>query len=257
MKENNYKEMLVTLKKEVKKLDRIHNAIRKTTNEFASIDMWCFDDSSWRGRNRVIEVEPSWNSPEAEICNGKMILTPNYYFRLDEDFWSTKDLKDWSPKYFNLDEKDGRRHRPIVIARGVTETQADYVFIFTKRELKRRYDLFEAFSNLTFGKRQQWVDDYVVDGNGTDIEVDRKIKTELDLMTDEDVIFITATGWDQEDSFEIKRIDMWDAETGAQKNFGFTKDKWQYKETTEEFVRKIVQEVIELDDSNYATFWLY
>jgi len=266
VKENNYKEMLIALNKEVKKLDRIHNAIRKTTNEFASINMDCLNNEY----TDLIMAREDWSAPEAEIRGGKMILTPYYHFSLAEtargyDFFEWDMLQKWSPKYVNEDLKRPSkyqtpvpvRHRPIMIARGVTETQADFVFIYTKKKLLDNYRLRDAFNNMILGERLKWVKEATGYPKGTYKDVDRDIKTELDLMTDEDVIFITATGWDQEDTVIIKAIDMWDAETGTRKNFGFDQDGWQYEETTEEFVRKIVQGVIELDDSNEATFWIY
>lgn len=262
MEENNYKEMLVTLKKEVKKLDRIHNAIRKTTNEFAGIDMQCLNNEY----TDLIMAREDWSEPKAEIRGGKMILTPYYHFSLAETVTEGWDmLQKWSPKYVNEDLKRPSkyqtpvpvRHRPIMIVRGVTETQADFVFIYTKKKLLDNYRLRDAFNNMILGERLKWVKEATGYPEGTHKSVDRDIKTELDLMTDEDVIFITATGWDQEDTVIIKAIDMWDAETGTRKNFGFDQYEWRYKETTEEFVRKIVQGVIELDDSNEAIFWIY
>jgi len=48
---------------------------------------------------------------------------------------------------------------------------------------------------------------------------------------------------------------MWDVETGQAKDFGFTNS--YYPQDTEEFVRGILRQVIELDTSNEAMFWLY
>jgi hypothetical protein len=269
MKENNYKEMLVTLNKEVKKLDRIHNAIRKTTNEFASISMDCLDSEYARRRlSHPIKVRESWYEPKAEMVDGKIMLTPDYMFSLagtqrEYGYFDWEKLKKWSPKFVNEDLKEPSKylstvpviHRPVMITRGVTETQADFVFVYTKKKLLEDWELRRAFNNMILGKRSKWVKEATGYPNGTYKEVDRDIKTELDLMTDEDVIFITATGWDQEDTIEIKTIDMWDVETRTRKDFGF--DPRQYKETTESFVRGVLQNLIELDDCNAATFWIY
>ena len=264
-----YKEMLVTLNKEVKKLDRIHNAIRKTTNEFASISMDCLDSEYANTRlSHPIKVSENWYHPKAEMVDGKIMLTPDYMFSLagtqrEYDYFDWAKLEKWSPKFVNEDLKEPSKylstvpviHRPVMITRGVTETQGDFVFIYTKKKLLDNWELARAFNNMILGKRSKWVKEATGYPNGTYKEGDRDIKTELDLMTDEDVIFITASGTDQSDSIGIEAIDMWDAETGTGKDFGF--DTRQYKETTEEFVRRILQGVIELDSYNSATFWIY
>tara|TARA_R110000824_G_scaffold396596_1_gene598193 strand:+ start:44 stop:805 length:762 start_codon:yes stop_codon:yes gene_type:complete len=249
-----YKEMLVTLNKEVKKLDRIHRAVRKTTNEFTSISMECFLDNY----SYLIEADESWYKPKAERNReGKIELTPEYNFSLanrHRGYFEWDLLQPWSPKYVKEDVGTYRGHRPVTITRGVTETRADFVFIYTKKHLLN-YQLIHAFNNMILGKRRKWLEEDVGYPEGRYDEVDRDLKTELDLMNDDDIIFITARGYDQEDGFEIEAIDMWDVETGQAKDFGFTNS--YYPQDTEEFVRGILRQVIELDTSNEAMFWLY
>jgi hypothetical protein len=256
MKENKYKEMLVALNKEVKKLDRIHKTVRKTTNEFTSISLECLVENY----SHLIDVDTSWGQPKAEINdNGKIVLTPNYSFSLantHKGYFDWDLLQPWSPKYVNEDAKSYGGHRPVAITRGVTETRADFVFIYTKK-LLLNYHLRHAFTNMILGKRQKWLKGDLGYPEGRYVEEDRDLRTELDLMNDDDVIFITTSGHDQEDSFYIQDIDIWDVETGVTKDFGFNKYSYPYNQTTEEFVRGILRKVIELDTSNEAIFWLY
>jgi hypothetical protein len=256
VKENKYKEMLIALNKEVKKLDRIHKTVRKTTNEFASISLECLVENY----SHLIDVNTSWGQPKAEMNDdGKIVLTPNYSFSLAETskgYFEWDLLQPWSPKYVNEDAKSYGGHRPVVITRGITETRADFVFIYTKK-LLLNYHLRDAFNNMILGKRLKWLEEDLGYPKGRYVEVDRDLKTELDLMNDDDIIFITTSGHDQEDAFYIKNIDMWDVETGGAKNFGFDRSDYTYERTTEEFVRGILRKVIELDTSNEAMFWLY
>ena len=178
-----YKEMLVTLNKEVKKLDRIHRAVRKTTNEFTSISMECFLDNY----SYLIEADESWYKPKAERNReGKIELTPEYNFSLanrHRGYFEWDLLQPWSPKYVKEDVGTYRGHRPVTITRGVTETRADFVFIYTKKHLLN-YQLIHAFNNMILGKRRKWLEEDVGYPEGRYDEVDRDLKTELDLMND-------------------------------------------------------------------------
>lgn len=193
-----YKEMLTTLNKKVKQLDRIHNAVRKNGNEFATIQMHTLENN----HTHLIKSIENWENPRVEMGKNRQItLTPDYWFETNyEDVWSN--WIDWSPKTVTEDMNSyNGRHRPVVIIRSLWETRADFLFIYTKKMLFdyiRDINNEPAFNNMILGKRWE-----------KDIEVDRVIKDEFDLLDDDDVIFITATGDDQENGVNIERIDYW------------------------------------------------
>ena len=193
-----YKEMLTTLNKKVKKLDRVHNAVRKNGNEFATIQMHTLENN----HTHLIKSIENWENPRVEMGKNRQItLTPDYWFETNyEDVWSN--WIDWSPKTVTEDMNSyNGRHRPVVIIRSLWETRADFLFIYTKKMLFdyiRDINNEPAFNNMILGKKWE-----------KDIEVDRVIKDEFDLLDDDDVIFITATGDDQENGVNIERIDYW------------------------------------------------
>ena len=193
-----YKEMLTTLNKKVKKLDRVHNAVRKNGNEFATIQMYTLENND----THLIKSIENWENPRVEMGKNRQItLTPDYWFETNyEDVWSN--WIDWSPKTVTEDMNSyNGRHRPVVIIRSLWETRADFLFIYTKKMLFdyiRDINNEPAFNNMILGKKWE-----------KDIEVDRVIKDEFDLLDDDDVIFITATGDDQENGVNIERIDYW------------------------------------------------
>ena len=194
---NDYKEMLATLNKKVKRLDRVHNAVRKNGNEFAMIQMQTTDDNY----SHFIKNREHWDSPKIEMdSNRRLTLTPEYVFEIHYDRYSN--WIDWTPKIVTEDMKSPNgRHRPVMIVRSLWETRADFMFIYTKKMLFdyiRSINNRPAFNNLILGERWE---------NG--IKVDRVIKDEFDLLDDDDVIFITATGDDQEDGINIESIDYW------------------------------------------------
>jgi len=203
---NDYKEMLVTLNKKVKQLDRIHNAVRKNGNEFAMIQMQTTDDNY----SHFIKNTEHWDSPKIEMdSNRRLTLTPDYWFEIHYDRYSN--WIDWSPKIVTEDMNSSNgRHRPVVIIRSLWETSADFLFIYTKKtlfEYIRDINNEPAFNNLILGERWERRANHF--DKFSNKKVDRVMKDEFDLLEDDDVIFITATGDDQEDGINIKSIDYW------------------------------------------------
>ena len=204
---NDYKEMLVTLNKKVKQLDRIHNAVRKNGNEFAMIQMQTLENN----HTHLIKSIEHWENPRVEMGKNRQItLTPDYWFETNyEDVWSN--WIDWTPKIVTEDMNSSNgRHRPVVIIRSLWETSADFLFIYTKKtlfEYIRDINNEPAFNNLILGERWERRANHF--DKFSNKKVDRVMKDEFDLLEDDDVIFITATGDDQEDGINIKSIDYW------------------------------------------------
>jgi len=202
-----YKEMLVTLNKKVKQLDRIHNAVRKNGNEFAMIQMQTLENN----HTHLIKSIEHWENPRVEMGKNRQItLTPDYWFETNyEDVWSN--WIDWTPKIVTEDMNSSNgRHRPVVIIRSLWETSADFLFIYTKKMLFdyiRDINNEPAFNNLILGERWERRANHF--DKFSNKKVDRVMKDEFDLLEDDDVIFITATGDDQEDGINIKSIDYW------------------------------------------------
>mgnify|MGYP000377294011 FL=1 len=242
-----YKEMLVTLNKKVKQLDRIHNAVRKNGNEFAMIQMQTTDDNY----SHFIKNTEHWDSPKIEMdSNRRLTLTPDYWFEIHYDRYSN--WIDWSPKIVTEDMNSyNGRHRPVVIIRSLWETRADFLFIYTKKMLFdyiRDINNEPAFNNMILGKKWE-----------KDIEVDRVIKDEFDLLDDDDVIFITATGDDQENGVNIERIDYWNkryvvdelgATMSSRKREGFRIGETNWDSEYETDLNDLLQGLCSLSDNS-------
>ena len=203
---DNYKEMLATLDKKVKQLDRIHNAVRKNGNEFATIQMQTLTDNYCH----FIKNREHWETPKIEMdSNRRLTLTPEYVFEIHFDRYSN--WMDWSPKTVTEDMKNPNgRHRPIIITRTLYETSADFLFIYTKKTLFdyiRGINNEPAFNNMILGQRWESRKDY--SGKFQNKKVDRVMKDEFDLLEDDDVIFITTSGHDQSDTLDIVDIEYW------------------------------------------------
>tara|TARA_R110002020_G_scaffold73456_6_gene188272 strand:- start:166 stop:594 length:429 start_codon:yes stop_codon:yes gene_type:complete len=134
--------------------------------------------------------------------------------------------------------KDGK-HRPLAIWYGVGETRCNYTFIYTKKEFDRAQKSYHKFpialKQFELGTKQ-------IDGgeHRGRIDVPRILGDEIDLMKDDDVMFITAEGWDQEAIFEIKYFTT--REIGD-----IDRNEWH---SNESFAEDIVNTLIELDASN-------
>ena len=245
---NDYKEMLVTLNKKVKQLDRIHNAVRKNGNEFAMIQMQTLENN----HTHLIKSIEHWENPRVEMGKNRQItLTPDYWFETNyEDVWSN--WIDWTPKIVTEDMNSSNgRHRPVVIIRSLWETSADFLFIYTKKMLFdyiRDINNEPAFNNMILGKKWE-----------KDIEVDRVIKDEFDLLDDDDVIFITATGDDQENGVNIERIDYWNkryvvdelgATMSSRKREGFRIGETNWDSEYETDLNDLLQGLCSLSDNS-------
>tara|TARA_R110001583_G_scaffold164597_1_gene317097 strand:- start:39 stop:533 length:495 start_codon:yes stop_codon:yes gene_type:complete len=152
-----------------------------------------------------------------------------------EGFW---DSKPWTLDFYKTDMKD-EKHRPLAITYGVGETRCNYTFIYTKKELDRA-----QWSNRKFpiALRQYQLGTKRVrnDSDTAWVDTPRILGDEIDLMKDDDVMFITAEGWDQEAIFEIKHF--------TTREMGVTeRNSW---DSNEDCAEDIVNTLIELDASN-------
>ena len=231
-----YKQLLQAISKRVKTVDKVLAASRKHQNEFVRINLCGVDDSGWSGRNSLIQVTEQWHYPKVTYCyeTNSTITRPSYMWRIMDGFW---DFKPWTLDFYRTDLKDGN-HRPLVIWYGVGETRCNYTFIYTKKELdraqwsNRKFPIALRQFELGTKKAKDYWDN--------DIKVPRILGDEIDAMKDDDVMFITAEGWDQEAIFEIKHFTTREMDVTE-------RDSW---DSNEDCAEDIVNMLIELDASN-------
>ena len=258
---NDYKEMLATLNKKVKRLDRVHNAVRKNGNEFAMIQMQTTDDNY----SHFIKNREHWDSPKIEMdSNRRLTLTPEYVFEInysDSYYGPCTEWIDWTPKIVTEDMKSPNgRHRPILITRTLYETSADFLFIYTKKMLFdyiRDINNEPAFNNLILGERWEKRANHFDKFSNT--KVDRVMKDEFDLLEDDDVIFITATGHDQSDTIDIVDIEYWNkryvvdelgATMSSRKREGFRIGETNWDSEYETDLNELLQGLCSLDNNS-------
>ena len=236
-----YKQLLQAISKRVKTVDKVLAASRKHMNEFAGIEFCGIDDSGWSGRNPLIRVTEQWHYPKVTYCykTNSTITRPDYMWEHTEGFW---DSKPWTLDFYKTDMKD-EKHRPLAITYGVGETRCNYTFIYTKKELDRA-----QWSNRKFpiALRQYQLGTKRVrnDSDTAWVDTPRILGDEIDLMKDEDVMFITAEGWDQEAIFEIKYFTTRMIEEGKG---DIDRSEWH---SNERFAEDIVNTLIQLDASS-------
>jgi len=232
-----YKQLLQAISKRVKTVDKVLAASRKHMNEFVGINLCGVDDGNWSGRNSLIQVTEQWHYPKVTYCyeTNSTITRPSYMWSIMEGFW---DFKPWTLDFYKTDMKD-EKHRPLAITYGVGETRCNFTFIYTKKELDRA-----QWSNRKFpiALRQYQLGTKRVrnDSDTAWVDTPRILGDEIDLMKDDDVMFITAEGWDQEAIFEIKHF--------TTREMGVTERvSW---DSNEDCAEDIVNTLIELDASN-------
>ena len=232
-----YKQLLQAISKRVKTVDKVLAASRKHMNEFVGINFCGMDDSGWSGRNALIQVTEQWHNPKVTYCyeTNSTITRPDYMWEHTEGFW---DFKPWTLDFYRTDLKDGK-HRPLAIWYGVGETRCNYTFIYTKKEFDRAQGSYHKFP---IALKQFQLGTKRVDGGKYrgKIDVPRILGDEIDTMKDDDVMFITAEGWDQEAIFEIKHF--------TTREMGVTeRNSW---DSNEDCAEDIINMLIELDASN-------
>jgi len=197
-----YKDFLKTLARKVKLVDKMLEITRKHfNNEFVGMRLHAFDDSGWFGRMVPIKVTDDWKNVTTTYCHERNanILTPSYYWELATDFWN--DLKEWNISFYNTDIKDGK-HRPLVINYLTHETMGNYSFIWTKKEFDR---LAETSNLFPIALRQHELPKGYYSPKET-----RLLGDEIENMTDDSIMVITADGWDQSDMFDIKYFNIYE-----------------------------------------------
>ncbi len=234
---NDYKQLRQAISKRVKTGDKVLAASRYHMNEFVGINLCGVADGNWSGRNSLIQVTEQWHYPKVTYCyeTNSTITRPSYMWSIMDGFW---DFEPWKLDVYKTDMKD-EKHRPLAITYGVGETRCNYTFIYTKKELDRA-----QWSNRKFPialKQYQLGTKRVRNDSDTAwVDTPRILGDEIDLMKDDDVMFITAEGWDQEAIFEIKHF--------TTREMGVTeRDSW---DSNEDCAEDIVNTLIELDASN-------
>jgi hypothetical protein len=235
-----YKKLIQAISKRVKTVDKVLAASRKHLNEFVSIELCAIDDKGgfFYGRDPLITVTELWHKPHVSYCRetNSTIIRPDYMWEHTEEFW---EYKPWTLDFYKTDLKDGK-HRPLFIYHGVGETRADYTFIYTKKEFDRAQGVYKfpiALKQLELGTKR-------VDGGKHEgmIDVPRILGDEIDTMKDDDVMFITGWGWDQNSIFEIKHFVIRDMDLAQ-------REEW---DSNESCAQNIVNTLIDLDKYNTA-----
>ena len=238
-----YKQLLQAISKRVKTVDKVLAASRKHMNEFAGIEFCAVPDKGGLsyGRDTLLTVTEQWHYPKVTYCykTNSTITRPDYMWEHTEGFW---DSKPWTLDFYKTDMKD-EKHRPLAITYGVGETRCNYTFIYTKKELDRA-----QWSNRKFpiALRQYQLGTKRVrnDSDTAWVDTPRILGDEIDLMKDDDVMFITAEGWDQEAIFEIKYFTTRMIEEGKG---DIDRSEWH---SNESFAEDIVNTLIQLDASS-------
>jgi len=238
-----YKQLLQAISKRVKTVDKVLAASRKHMNEFAGINFCAVPDKGGLsyGRDTLLTVTEQWHYPKVTYCykTNSTITRPDYMWKHTEGFW---DFKSWTLDFYKTDMKDGK-HRPLAIWYGVGETRCNYTFIYTKKEFDRA-----QWSNRKFPialRQYQLGTKSVRNDSDTDwVDTPRILGDEIDLMKDDDVMFITAEGWDQEAIFEIKYFTTRMIEEGKS---DIDRGEWH---SNESFAEDIVNTLIQLDTSS-------
>ena len=203
MNNKKYKELVQATSKKVKTIDKMLAVSRKHTNEFVEINLESKEDSGWFGRDILIHVKEEWYNPITTYCSttNSNTIRPSYTWELSERFWENS--KPWTLDFYKTDLKDGN-HRPLVIHYIVGETQGHYAFIYTKRELDRAFNSRRLFpiALKQFELKNKWTDTSRILGN------------EIEEMKDDDVMVITARGFDQSDEFIIENFKTYSMDQG-------------------------------------------
>lgn len=238
-----YKQLLQAISKRVKTVDKVLAASRKHQNEFVGMDFCAAPDKGGLnfGRNSLIDVTELWHFPQVSYCRktNSTITRPDYRWEINTDFWEPS-VETWNLDFYKTDLKDGN-HRPVAIWYAVGETMCHYTFIYTKKELERAEKAGRKFpialKQFELGTKK------AKDHWDNDIKVPRILGDEIDAMKDEDVMVITARGWDQQSSFEIVYFNTREMDIEREE------DTW---DTTEGFAERIVSDLISLDRTNAA-----
>ena len=196
-----YKQLLQAISKRVKTVDKVLAASRKHMNEFVGIELYAIPDKGgiFFGRNALIQVTEQWHYPKVTYCyeTNSTITRPDYY-------WEEAELdkyESWKLDFYKTDMKDGN-HRPLFILHVLGETEANLTYIYTKKEFDRVADSGNKFP---IALRQYQLGTKRIDGgeHRGRIDVPRILGDEIDLMKDEEVMFITTDGEYEGPAFEI------------------------------------------------------
>ncbi|HAT67697.1 MAG TPA: hypothetical protein DCS66_24375 [Flavobacteriaceae bacterium] len=233
-----YKQLLQAISKRVKTVDKVLAASRKHMNEYVGIALYAIPDKGgiFFGRSPLIKVTEQWHRPQVTYCyeTNSTITRPDYY-------WEEATLdkyESWKLDFYKTDMKDGN-HRPLFILHVLGETEANLTYIYTKKEFDRAQGSYHKFP---IALKQFQLGTKRVDGGKYrgKIDVPRILGDEIDTMKDDDVMFITAEGWDQEAIFEIKHF--------TTREMGVTeRNSW---DSNEDCAEDIINMLIELDASN-------